>query len=99
MFNLDEQMDPEKLKKFRYFLEREHLVRYRPTLKQSIEFMTQKVLAEEILPLDREFWTERGYLDRTYYYPCRINPFNRIIAYFYYRILSYFIGKNKRVKN
>ncbi len=96
MFNLEEKIDPGHLRKFLYFLEREHLSTYRPSLKQSIEFMTQKVLAEEILPLDREYWKNRGYLDCAYYYPARINPFNRIIARVY-RMLSYFIGKNKRV--
>ncbi len=96
MFNLEDPVGPSVLKRFLFYLDRKNLRVYRPSLKQSVEFMTQKVLAEEILPLDREFWSEKGYLGRSYYYLCRINPFNRAVSYLYYRMLSYFIGKNKR---
>lgn len=95
MFNFEREFKKDALSKFMYYLEDDNKKNYRPNLKQVIEFHTQKVLAVNILPLDLTYWTEKGYLNKPYFYTCRINIFKRIIGYLYYKMLSYFISKNK----
>lgn len=95
MFNLDKDISLKSLSKFKYYLEDGNIVKYRPDFKQIIEFNTQKVLAVNILPLDLTYWQDKGYIDKPYYYKCRINIFYRITGFLYFRMLSYFIGKNK----
>ena len=95
MFNLDKEVNQNSLTKFRFYLDDDNKRTYRPKLKQIIEFSTQKVLAVHILPLDLSYWTEKGYIDKAYYFDCRINIFKRITGYLYFRMLSYFIAKNK----
>jgi len=95
MFNLESELKKDSLSKFIFFLEDKNKILYRPALKQIIEFYTQKVLAVYVLPLDRKHWTEKGYLDKPYYYDCRINVFKRFIGYLFYKMLSHFISKNK----
>lgn len=95
MFSMNRDFKNGMLKKFNYYLKETNKRKYRPSLKQLIEFHTQKVLAIHVLPLDKEYWTQKDYLDKAYYYPCKINPFNRLIGFLYFKMLSYIIGKNK----
>lgn len=95
MFKLDNELNKNILSKFKFFLEDSNRKKYKPSLKQILEFNTQKVLAVHVLPLDRKFWEEKGYIQRPYFYDCKVNIFKRIIGYLFYRMLSYFIGKNK----
>ncbi|MCD4713215.1 MAG: flavodoxin family protein [Clostridiales bacterium] len=95
MFNLENEVTPESISKFLYYMDESNKKHFKPSMKQIFEFYTQKVLAIHVLPLDLEFWTENGYLDQHYYYDCKINIFKRIIGYAYFRMLSHFIGKNK----
>lgn len=95
MFNLDKEIPAKDLRKFSFYLDPSNRNKYRVSLKELIEFQTQKVLAVYVLPLDREFWSEKGYLDKPYFYDCRIHIFKRIIAALFYKMLSYFISKNK----
>ncbi len=96
MFNIELEIKADSLSKLRYFLEDDNKKKYKPGLKQIIEFNTQKVLAVNILPLDLTYWTEKGYINQSYFYSCRINIFKRIVGYLYYKMLSYFINKNKQ---
>lgn len=95
MFTLDKEIDDKRLSLFRYYLNDKNKLNYRPTIKQIIEFNTQKVLAVNILALDLEYWTKKGYINKPYYYKCKINIFKRLFGIMYYKILSYFISKNK----
>jgi len=95
MFNIDKELKPSSLAKFQYYLDDVNKKKYRPGLRQVLEFHTQKVLAVNILPLDLSFWSEKGYIDKPYFYKCRINIFKRLIGYLYYKMLSHFIRKNK----
>jgi multimeric flavodoxin WrbA len=60
---------------------------YRPSLPQLTLYQVQRVLAMKVLPLDRAYWTQRGWDQRIYYYDCRIDPARRLIARALYRIL------------
>jgi multimeric flavodoxin WrbA len=95
MFNIDDDIKQESLAKFIYYLDDSNKGRYRPKLKQVLEFQTQKVLAVNILPLDLAYWTDKGYIHRSYFYACRIDVFKLIVAAAYYKMLTYFIKKNK----
>ncbi len=95
MFKLDEPIKVEDLKVFNSYLEEETKINYSPSLKNIIEFNTQKVLAVCVLPVDLAFWNEKGYVEKPYFFNCKINLFKRLIGYLYYKMLSYFINKNK----
>lgn len=95
MFKLDEPVKVVDLKVFNSYLEDDTKTNYRPTLKNVIEFNTQKVLAVSVLPVDLAFWREKNYVDKPYFFSCRISIFKRCIGYLYYKMLSYFINKNK----
>lgn len=60
---------------------------YAPSLKQLIHYQVQKILAEKILDIDREYWDKKGWLDQLYYYDCEINIFKKVIAAMFYRFL------------
>lgn len=95
MFNLDREIKKRSIAKFLFFLDDNNKRKYKPGFKEIFEFYTQKVLAVNILPLDHIFWKEKGYIKKTYYYDCRINLLKKIIGNLYYKMLSYFINKNK----
>jgi len=60
---------------------------YAPTFRQLIWYQVQKVLALKVLALDRAYWVERGWDKQPYYFPCRISPLKRLVAWSAYRIL------------
>jgi multimeric flavodoxin WrbA len=95
LFNMDKVINEKAFRKFNFFLNPFNTKKYKPKLKQIIEFNTQKVLAEEILPLDKVFWATHGYLKLPYFYKCRIHPLIRFIGFIYYKFLSHLISKNK----
>ncbi len=95
LFNLDAPVHADQLKRFKFYLDDQNRSSFRPPMKQVIEFNTQKVLATAILPLDLEFWTEKGYIDSPYYFTCRISLFKRLVGRIYYKLLLYLISKNK----
>jgi multimeric flavodoxin WrbA len=76
------------LKRFRKYLDAETLKRYSPTLRELIEFNTKKVLALKIIPLDKQYWAEKGYVKTPYFFRCRIGPLKRLIAAFYFQLLN-----------
>jgi len=97
MFDFDKPIEPKALNAFRNYLDAGQKNNYKPSLNQIIEFNTQKVLAMHVLPLDFEFWHEKGYLQRPFFYACRINLFKKWIGYVYFKLLSYIILKNKKM--
>lgn len=95
MFTIDKALDETILSDFLYYLQEDHKKKYKPSLKQILEFNTQKVLALSVLPLDRAYWLEKGYDDRDYFYDCKINIGKRLIGKGYFKMLDYFINKKK----
>jgi multimeric flavodoxin WrbA len=53
---------------------------YSPTLGQLIDFEVQKSLAQFLNGLDKEYWTEKGWMQSAYFYRCRVNPFKGLIS-------------------
>lgn len=95
MFNLKNPLPDKLLKLFKKYLDIDQRKHYRPTYAQIIEFNTQKVLAKYVLPLDREFWQENDYFDKPYFYECKISLAKKVIGHSYFKLLSFFISKNK----
>ncbi len=99
VFNLDKPLEKNSFRKFKKYLNKDNLLKYRPTLKKIFEFNTQKVLAEEVLPIDLEYWNEKGYIGSPYFFKCKINPISRLLGYLYYKFLKNIISKNKTEVN
>lgn len=66
--------------------------RHRPSLRQITFFHIVRALGTSFLPLDREFWMERGLDQARYFYPCRMGPMARL----YGRIVGGIIGWTMR---
>lgn len=98
VFNRESLKKDKIPKKFLKYLDGNQRRDYKPSIKEVIEFNTQKVLAIHIVPLDKEYWTSNSYLDLPYYYPCKISAFKRFPGWIYFVFLNNLIGKNKRVK-
>jgi len=96
-FTLDKNPLKKDLIEFKKYLNKDNLKHYKPSFKRIIEFQTQKILAEEILPIDLVFWKEQGYINRPYFFQCKINLCKRTIGFIYYKFLKNIIAKNKRV--
>jgi hypothetical protein len=60
---------------------------HRPSLNQIIQFQRKKVLAQTVFPNDFPYWEENNWLEKPYYYKCRINPIKRFIGAFYHWML------------
>lgn len=95
MFNIEKKIERKSLDKFKYYIDDANKRKYKPTFKQIVEFSTQKVLAVNVLPLDKEYWEEKSYINQPYFYDCQINIFKRLTGGVYYNILNHFISKNK----
>lgn len=61
-----------------------------PSLNQLINFEVQKALAMAMNPLDREYWQEKQWQNKPYFYPCRVNKF--------YSVMSLAFGKFLQTK-
>jgi len=67
------------------FIEKQH---YSPRINQLIFFQVQKVLAEKVLTVDKEYWEAKGWNKNLYYFDCKINPLNNTISKSFYKMLS-----------
>ncbi|MHA1745708.1 MAG: flavodoxin family protein [Promethearchaeota archaeon] len=70
---------------------------HHPNLNQVIKFQTKKVLAKTVFPNDLEHWQTNNWLDKTYYYECKINPVNRLFGRFFHWMLLKIL--TKAIKN
>jgi len=60
---------------------------YAPNLHQVTQYQVQKVLALKVSAIDREYWVERGWDKRLYYYPCHISLGKRCVGWSLYQLL------------
>jgi hypothetical protein len=63
--------------------------RYRPSLRQVVLFEVQKVLALKVSRIDRQFWQERGWDRRDFYYSCRLSLAKRLVGRLLFAILMH----------
>lgn len=95
MFNIEKDLEKKPIERFNYYLNRNNINKYRPSFKEIFEFNTQKVLALQILPLDKKYWTEKNYLEQPYFYKCKIGLVKRITGFIFFTLLNSIISKNK----
>jgi multimeric flavodoxin WrbA len=84
---LAKAVEPKEYSKFvdHLFIEKKH---YSPKINQLIFFQVQKVLAEKILTVDKEYWDAKGWNKNLYYFDCKINPLSSTISKSFYKMLS-----------
>jgi multimeric flavodoxin WrbA len=85
--NIDKPVKEIELKRFIKLLYKEKKD-YKPSLKQLIEFQTQRILAKKILRIDRKYWIEKGWMDKPYFYKSKINIYKLAISYTFSMILD-----------
>ncbi|MBM7614550.1 flavodoxin family protein [Alkaliphilus hydrothermalis] len=77
-------------KEYRQFLK--HLnqpkSKYKPSMKQVIHFQVQKVLAEKVLPIDKDYWQQQGWTDKGYFYDSKAALTTKAFGNLFYRFLS-----------
>ncbi|GKX31206.1 hypothetical protein SH1V18_36860 [Vallitalea longa] len=66
---------------------------YKPTLNQLILFSVYKVLALKIMKIDTDYWDEKGWSDKNYFFDAKINIFKKIIASRFYKMLYKKVNK------
>ncbi len=66
---------------------------HRPNLNQVIQFQKKKVLAKTVFPNDLAHWQKKNWLDKGYYYECKINPLNRLMGGFFHWMLLKILTK------
>lgn len=94
--NIKENVKDKEVKKFKLWLNK-NVSEYRPTIKQVLEFQTQKILAEKILKIDQKYWVEKGWMYSDYYFKCKINIVKKLISNLYFALLNKVIPeKNDR---
>lgn len=69
--------------------------RYKPGMRELLTFEIKKILAEKVLVKDKEYWTEKQWLGKSYYFEASIHPAKKVMASFFYKFLS---GKIKSVE-
>ncbi|WP_160721886.1 flavodoxin family protein [Isachenkonia alkalipeptolytica] len=76
-------------KEYKSFLKHLHMPRekYRPSTRQMIHFQVQKVLAEKILAIDKDYWEGQEWLDKNYFYDTKASFISRVTALLVYKIL------------
>jgi len=62
--------------------------KFKPSIKQVIHFQVQKVLAEKILVIDKDYWQDRQWLDKAYFYDSRASFMTKGIGSIFYSFLS-----------
>lgn len=62
--------------------------KYRPSIKEIVMFEVQKVMAIKFGGGNREFWEEKAWLNKYYYYECKIGFGKKIFAKMMFKILS-----------
>jgi multimeric flavodoxin WrbA len=76
------------IKIFVEYINSESSNHHRPSFNQVIHFQVQKVLAEKILDIDKQFWIDKDWLSRIYYYDCNIGFVKKLLGKSFYRFLS-----------
>lgn len=72
--------------------------KYQPGVKELLNFQIKKILAEKILEKDKEYWEEKEWMDKYYYFDAAVNPIKKATANMFYEILSKKIKKIRKIK-
>ncbi len=85
--NIDTPVKNKTVRKFKHWLNTD-ISKYKPSLRQLLEFQTQRILAKKVLDIDKQYWIGKGWMYSDYYYKCKINIVKRVISKVYFAILN-----------
>lgn len=60
---------------------------YKPKINQLITFQVQRVMAQKLSPIDGDYWIDKGWIDKSYFYDCEINLGKKIAANLFHKML------------
>jgi multimeric flavodoxin WrbA len=60
---------------------------YKPKLNQLITFQVQRVMAQKLFPVDNKYWTEKGWLDKSYFYDCKVTITKKTVSNLFHKML------------
>lgn len=66
---------------------------YRPKMNELVIFQVQKVLAVRSGREDKAFWEQKEWLDKLYYYKCKINLGKKLFSKMMFKILTKALNK------
>jgi len=84
---MKEPVTEKEMSKFLSLLEK-NAKDYKPSMKEIIMFTVGKVLALKSEGDDRKFWEEKKWIDKKYYYPCKMNPGKKLFSKFMFKVLT-----------
>jgi multimeric flavodoxin WrbA len=85
--NLKDSIKQDDIKTFIEYINSSSINKHKPSLNQVIHFQVQKVLAEKILDIDKQFWIDNDWMSRIYYYDCSIGFMKKMLGKLFYRFL------------
>ncbi|ONI46877.1 hypothetical protein AN644_02295 [Candidatus Epulonipiscium fishelsonii] len=72
---------------------------YEPTLESLINFQVQKVLSDHMIKRDNEYWKDKDWYDKLYYFDCKVNSINKFITTQFYKMFHKKLNSNKKFKS
>ncbi|QUI24247.1 flavodoxin family protein [Vallitalea pronyensis] len=89
---MDKKIVPEEYNKFLQHLAMpmEH---YRPSFGQIIYFSVYKALALKLLDIDRNYWVEKGWHQKAYFFDSRLHPLKKLFGHLFFKRLYRKINK------
>ena len=85
--NIDMPVQENEIHKF-LFLLGEDKKNYRPSNNEVFIFQMLKVLALKSNGADRKFWEEKQWIDKCYYYDCKIGPVKKALSKMMFNFVS-----------
>lgn len=85
--NMDEPVKEKELAIFLKLLEQDKKY-YNPSIPEIVMFTVGKVLALKSKGDDKKFWEKNNWLDKRYYYLCKMNPGKILFSKFIFKVLS-----------
>lgn len=76
---IDRQIEVLEVQKFIDHIEKDKK-QYNPSIKALLHFQVQKVLVKKIGCLDYEYWEEKNWNNKVYYFDSKINPIKKLVA-------------------
>ncbi|MEG0856383.1 MAG: hypothetical protein RSG52_07885 [Terrisporobacter sp.] len=64
---------------------------YSPSFKEIYTYNIQRTLATNVFPLDKEYWDEKDWINRSYFPGAKVNFVKKIYGNSLYKILCDFI--------
>lgn len=96
IFNAKNPIAEKELAKFIRILQ--HPEEFSPSFGQLVGFEVQKALAKYLNQLDARYWSEKGWLDKPYFYPCKVSKLKSTITGAFGNMLYNKMAKNPPVE-